>query len=79
MRLAAGVEMATFRERQSHPLFRIATVPEDVMLALFAKLSAGDCPVRDLPVGTLSATTVVGVLAKMGLVELRSPEEDQVQ
>jgi len=74
VRLAPGVTLDTYRLRQGHALFRGAIIPESRMAAMINALQDQERTVRDLTAIAPTATlTVVGVLAKMGLIELRQP------
>jgi hypothetical protein len=74
VRLAPGATLDTYRLRQGHALFRGAVIPENRMAAMIDALQDQDRTVRDLTAAAPASTlAVVGVLAKMGLVELRQP------
>lgn len=67
--LPPGVTLQTHAARQEHTSFRGAVLPPDLVARIIDKLIEGPRPVHELNLPRASLT-IVGVLAKMGLVHL---------
>jgi starch synthase len=78
--LLPGATLETYRQRGSEDIFPRAGVPDDLAVSLWTVLENGESTVATLSAAAKLSVgwgmTVIGAMAKMGLVELRAPEGD---